>query len=250
MPCEPLQLDDPDSWPAELQDLFGRYHELFLNWETVPARVSAPAWDAAIEVVAGALVPYAITGWHCTRLTDAEVSTIVSHGMQLPDGAMLRRRIDALVEAGALARDVGAELAARNQADDSNRARRLWFCFFPPRLAGEHGIGRFFRHWGGEALYNSHERDAGTSPLLRAIGTPCIVEATVPVTSLAGRAGLARNLALRYLVGRGYQTEEPLKYEGRCVQALAADSIRQVIRYPAPAFLTLTGCAAWRERPR
>lgn len=247
MPGETFPLDAPDAWPAELQELLDRHHGLFLNWETVPERVGARAWEAAIHAVAGTLLPYAINGWHCTRLTDAEISLIVSHGMQLPDGAMLRRRIDALVKAGVLAPEVGAGLAARNEAEDYNRRRRLWFCFFPPRLVGEHGVGRFFRHWGGEALYNSHERDAETSPLLRAIGVPCIVEATVPVASLAAGSGLAMKLVRRYLIARGYQTEEPVEHEDRCVQPLAADCIRQIVRYPEPAFLALTGCSVWRE---
>ncbi|KWB20846.1 hypothetical protein WL32_17100 [Burkholderia cepacia] len=116
---------------------------------------------------------------------------------------MLRCRIDGLVQAGLLACEIGAGLAQRNQAEDSNRARRLWFCFFPPGLEGESGIGRFFRHWGGEALYNSHEHDAKTSPILRAIGTPCIVEANVPIASLAPGVRLAMKLVRRYLIAHG-----------------------------------------------
>ncbi|WP_127447040.1 hypothetical protein [Burkholderia thailandensis] len=241
-----MHLDAPEAWPAELKDLFDHHHKLLLNWETVPEQVGTRNWEAAIQAVAGALVPYAITGWHCTRLTDSEVLQIVSNGMQLPDGAMLCRRIDALVQTGMLAREAGAGLVARNQAEDSNRARRLWFCFFPPGLAGESGIGRFFRHWGGEALYNSHEHDCKMSALLRAIGTPCIVEANVPIASLAPGAGLAMKLVRRYLIARGYQTEERVEHEDQCVRPLAANCIRRVIRYPEPEFLALTGCAAWR----
>ncbi len=246
MPCELLQLDTPDAWPAELQDLLDRHHELFLNRETMPGRVGWREWETAIQAVATALGPFAITGWHCTRLTDSEVLQIVSHGMQLPDGAMLRRRIDALVQAGLLACEVGARLAQRNQSEDSNRARRLWFCFFPPRLEGESGIGRFFRHWGGEALYNSHEDDPETSPLLRAIGTPCIVEADVPVASLAPGVRLAMKLVRRHLIAQGCQTEEQVEHADQCVWPLPADCIRRVMRHPEPAFLTLTGCTAWR----
>jgi hypothetical protein len=47
--------------------------------------------------------------------------------------------------------------ASKNQAGDLNRAGKIWFCFFPPHHAGQRGIERFFRYWGGEALYNSHQ---------------------------------------------------------------------------------------------
>jgi hypothetical protein len=48
---------------------------------------------------------------------------------------------------------------SENQSDEKYRKNMIWFCFFLPKIAGEHGIMRFFRSWGGEALYNSHEKD-------------------------------------------------------------------------------------------
>jgi hypothetical protein len=249
MPHEPLPLGEPDAWPIRLTELLDEHHEVFRNWEVAPDRVGAPVWDAAIMAVAKALSPYSITGWHCTRLTDAEIGQIIASGMQLPDGAMLRGRIEALVRANLMPGDVAGRLQTVNQADDSSRAGILWFCFFPPRLAGEHGIGRFFRHWGGEALYNSHEDDAATSSLLRAIGTPCVVEADVPVSALKSAVGLAMKLVRCDLIRRGYPTEEPGEHEDRCVQPLAATCIRRVIRGGDPEFATLTGCHAWRRPP-
>ncbi|WP_186156624.1 hypothetical protein [Burkholderia gladioli] len=244
-----LPLDQPEAWPAPLVSLLGGLHELFLNWQIAPWKVSPQDYDRAILAVGDALRPYSITGWHCTRITDVEITQIVRSGMQLPDGTMLRRRIDALVASGQLPSDIGDRLAAANQADESNRAGRLWFCFFPPHRAGEHGIGRFFRHWGGEALYNSHEDDPVTSPILRAIGTPCVIEADVPVASLAPGAGLAMKLVRIYLISRGYETDEPVEHEDRGVQPIAADCVRRVIRYPERDFMDLTGCATWRRPP-
>ncbi|UVA81896.1 hypothetical protein [Pandoraea commovens] len=245
-----LPLDQPEAWPAPLLSLLDGHHELFLNWQIAPWKVSPQDYDRAIIAVGDVLRPYSITGWHCTRITDVEITQIVRSGMQLPDGAMLRRRIDALVASGQLPSDIGDRLAAANQADESNRAGRLWFCFFPPHRAGEHGIGRFFHHWGGEALYNSHEDDPVTSPILRAIGTPCVIEADVPVASLTPGAGLAMKLVCIYLISRGYETDEPVEHEENSgVKPIAADCVRRVIRYPEHEFMELTGCAAWRRPP-
>lgn len=241
-----LPLDQPKAWPAQLVSLLDSHYELFLNWEIASTTVGSQAYDETIRAVGNALRPYSITGWHCTRLTDGEIAQIVRCGMQLPDGTMLRQRIDALVAAGHLASDIGARLAASNRADESNRAGRLWFCFFPPHRAGEHGIRRFFRHWGGETLYNSHEDDPVTSPILRAFGTPCVIEADVPVASLAAGVGLAMNVVRVYLINRGYKTSEPVEHEDRSVQAIAADCIKRVIRFSDPDFQVLTECATWR----
>jgi hypothetical protein len=244
-----LPLYRPEAWPAPLTSLLGGLRELFLNWEVARWKVSPQDYDRAILVVGDALRQYSITGWHCTRITDVEIAQIVRSGMQLPDGAMLRRRIDALVASGQLPVDIGDRLAAANQADESNRSGRLWFCFFPPHRAGEHGIGRFFRHWGGEALYNSHEDDPATSPILCAIGTPCVIEADVPVASLASGAGLAMKLIRIYLISCGYETDEPVEHEDRSVRPIAVDCIRRVIRHPDGDFMELTGCATWRRPP-
>jgi hypothetical protein len=121
---------------------------------------------------------------------------------------MLTRRIKALVEAGELEREIAQRLIEDNQANDLNRAG-ICFCFFPPRLSGERGIERFFRHWGGEALYNSHERNPVTSPAIRYIGTPSLIEVDVPVPLLKSGTGLAFNIVRCFLVWRGYRTDEP-----------------------------------------
>src|ERR1700676_2031123 len=46
------------------------------------------------------------------------------------------------------------------------------------------GVGRFFRYWGGEALYNSHQDHAVRGPLLESIGTPCVIQADIPISNL------------------------------------------------------------------
>jgi hypothetical protein len=194
-----------------------------------------------------AIYGYTIRGWHCTRLTNAEIDEIQLNGMQLPDIASLVRRIDALVEAGQLPRDIAAQLSVKNQAAESSRAGMVWFCFFPPRLGGERGIGRFFRHWGGEALYNSHQDDPVISAAISGIGTPSLVEADVPIAFLERDSGLAMKIARRFLNSRGYHNSEPLEHEGRIKHPLPARCIRRVIRFPDSDFLSLTGCADWRS---
>ena len=221
------------------------HHELFLRWETTQGGVSPQMFDGAIVGLANVLQPHEMVGWHCTRLTDPEIEEISRNGMRLPDGTMLARRIDAVAEAGCLAPDVARLLKSSNQADEENRPGTVWFCFFPPGRAGEDGIGRFFRHWGGEALYNSHERDPVSSQAISCIGTPCLVEANVPIAALARHCGLEFNILRRFLVGRGLPGQGSADYEGRIVRPLPAVNVRRVIRFPSPDFLELTRCLEW-----
>jgi hypothetical protein len=242
-----IDLGRVDAWPKDLLEFLGAHHALFLDWEDGPTRCDGKDYDRAIRGLTERLEPYAIRGWHCTRLTDDEIAAILAEGLQLPDAAMLHRRIEALVAAGALPRGTADALAARNQADEASRAGMVWFCFFPPRVAGESGIACFFRHWGGEALYNSHEDDPVTGPAIRVIGTPCLVEADVPIASLPVHGGLSSKVARRFLVSRGHHTIEPVEHEDRIKRPLPAENIRRIIRFPEADFLTLTGCSGWQR---
>ncbi|MGH6680310.1 MAG: hypothetical protein ACREDL_15595, partial [Bradyrhizobium sp.] len=186
---------------------------MFLGWER--GGVAAHLYDQAIYGLIDVLQPYAITGWHCSRLTDAEIRHVLREGMKLPNATMLSRRIDALVGSGDLELDIALRLKEKNQSADTNRAGMVWFCFFHPRLAGESGIERFFRHWGGEALYNSHESDPITSSAICVVGTPCVVEADIPIASLGKHGGLSFKIVRRFLKSRGFRTREPVDHEDR-----------------------------------
>jgi hypothetical protein len=157
----------------------GARYDVFLDWADRPFRVDAAKYDRAMYGLIDALQPYAIVGWHCTRLTHREIADIEAGGMQLPNAAMLSRRIDNVAKDGFLPAALTERLKAKNQAHESNPAGMVWFCFFPPRLANESGIGDLLRFWGGEALYNSHDRHPKTAAMLRSVGTPSIVEAEV-----------------------------------------------------------------------
>src|SRR6202040_1983269 len=140
-----------------------RDRAIFEGWEL--QRIDAPGarpvsghdYDRAIHRLESILVNYTLHGYHCTRLTAGEIAHIRPKGMQLPDETVLRRRIETLRDSGLIDGDSATEFIAENQAAEKNRDGRIWFCFFPPRLAGESGISSLLRYWGGEALYNSHD---------------------------------------------------------------------------------------------
>ncbi|MCO6416077.1 hypothetical protein JYK14_07820 [Siccirubricoccus sp. KC 17139] len=246
MNSAPLDLEAPASWPEVLRAYLAQHHDFFLDWETKREWATGAGYDRAVYGLESLLRQYSLVGWHCTRLTEDEIAHIRSGGMQPMDAAMLERRLDAVVAAGLLTETMAGKLKARHQAREPSRAGRVWFCFFPPRHAGELGIGRFFRHWGGEALYNSHEDDPETGAALRSVGVPCVIEALVPLSSLGSLGFLPEKIARRHLIAHGHQTVEPIDHEGAITSPLEAARIRRTALFPSRKFGELTGCDGWR----
>ena len=245
-----ISLDAPSSWPEPVLQCLEAEYELFLAWEKRHDGHEAPSisgkdYDRAIFGLQAAIQPYSLVGLHCSRLTDEEIARILAEGMQLPNLELLHGRIADVEKAGLLSPKTAACLRKRNQANDANRAGMIWFCFFPPYIAGRGAIERLFRSWGGEALYNSHENDPVTGSALRGLGRPCLVEAIVPISSLEPYGGLESKIVRRYLIHRGYSAKEPVDHEDRAKKPIPAECIRRVIRFPEPDFVALTQCDVW-----
>jgi len=253
-----MLLNDETTWPVDVVQYLEHYHDLFLSWalrreeyNAAPmadedARAVAFEYDRAVYGLHDILRNYTLDGgYHCTRLTEAEIHHIASSGMQLPNKAMLCDRIQTIQDAGLLDPPVAERLRQINQADETNRAGMIWFCFYPPHIAGQGGIERLLRSWGGEALYNSHERDSLIGPILMSIGKPCLIEATVPIASFPAHTFLEVHLYRQFLINRGLQTTEPVHHENRATHPIPARSIKRIVRFEEPDFVTLTNCSIW-----
>ncbi|MGR6858966.1 hypothetical protein ACU5EH_00710 [Aliivibrio salmonicida] len=180
-----ILIEQQSTWPDEVVDYLDKNHLKFIGWETSDGdRVSPYLYDQAILEFRDLLKPFSLIGYHCTKLTTDEIESIYQHGMTLQNLESLKQRILILESAGKITMEVANELIAINQADDKNRASMLWFCFFEPHLAGCCGIQRFFKSWGGEALYNHHENRKNTGDVIQNIGVPCVIKARIMINSL------------------------------------------------------------------
>jgi hypothetical protein len=249
-------LNDERTWPSDVVHYLEAHRELFWRWEdrrrsdaqplgSKEARTAARAYDIAVYGLRDCLRPHSLHGYHCTRLTEPEIARILSSGMRPPNRAFLCERIDELWSNGLLDDQAANELKEVNQAGESNRAGMIWFCFFPPRIAGQHGIESFFRFWGGEALYNSHDRGPRLGSLLRQVGVPSLVEADVPISTLPQHTCLDVHLYRQFLINRGFETDERCEHEDRATAPIPAENIRRIIRFPEADFLALTRCNQW-----
>lgn len=244
------QLAEIDTWPVEVFEFLEKYSDAFLNWHLYCYEdgelANAAYYDWAIkglsEIISAKMI---VRGYHCTRLTDYEINAIKTNGMSLPNFSLLNKRIDTLVESKLISLEVAQLLKRENDADDKLRKDILWFCFDPPKFAGQPGIERFFRSWGGEALYNSHEERPLSGEALTKIGVPCLVEANVKAVGLKGNS-LAMNITRRFLLKHNLIKKElNTDFEGYTTMPISPSEIVTITQYPEPRFIELTGCNDW-----
>lgn len=191
--------------------------------------------------------PFCLKGYHCTRLTDFEISNIISDGMSLQNGKSLKKRIEKLHNMELINSDIVEKLASQNQADDNNRANKLWFCFFEPKKQPKACIERFFKSWGGEALYNSHEDNKETGHVLRKIGVPCIIEADVPILNLCKHSFLTDKLIINFLKNQKYKIKGCPLFESYSEKDILSSNIKNIFLFPSPKFIELSGYNNWNE---
>jgi len=246
-----MRLNDETTWPVEVLDYLEQREDLFRDWElrrgsNAIASVSGAEYDHTIRGLRAVLSNHTLHGYHCTRLTHDEMNQITSSGMGLPNSTMLHQRIQTILDSRLIEPHIADRLRRENQADESNRVGRVWFCFFPPHIAGKRGIERPLRSWGGEALYNTHEDDPVTGPILKSIGKPCLVEADVPIASLETHSFLDEKVARQFLINRGLEIGELVNHEDRAKRPIPATHIRRIIQFPEDDFITLTKCNTWK----
>ena len=244
-----IDIDDIRTWPCNVIDCLATNQNIFSDWTNDASRSLAQNYDLAIYSLISSLKSHSIRGWHCTRLTDWEIQDILENGMHLPDLLKLQTRVARVVELGLVTSEISEILICENQANDENRRHKLWFCFYPPSRAGESGISRFFRHWGGEALYNSHERNPVVSDALRRIGNPAVVEAEVPVNALGFLSQLATVLYSRFLETNGEKIRETVEFESFSTVPIPPKSIRKIVLFGDSAFQKLTNVDGWTNPP-
>lgn len=259
-------LAKPKTWPAPLLAYLASQHEMLLahalherdtmnaylnqkgdhvSMSMMPSNPHFQARERASLKILEMLQDTTLRGWHCTRLTDHEVKHIKAHGMQPPNLEILSERIRRVRADGLITEKIASRLIADNQGDDENRKGMIWFCFFKPRIAGQLGIERFFRRWGGEALYNSHESDPITGKALQKIGRPCLVRADVPISSFGRYTYLGDKVIRRYLLSRGYDTGEECDHEDKARDPIPPANIVRFVFHGDPEFAVLTGCRSW-----
>jgi len=242
-----LILDDETTWPSELKQIldeglpilrafFAEYARIErLQRDDVGLRIREPRnpyrqrKDEIYDAVGRSLAGLYIVAWHCTRLCDDEIELVRTNGMYPLSPETLTTRLERRIRTGDISTEEAERFANEHKANDENRQKKLWFIFSRSLLHDEGGVGRLFTSWGGEALYGCHEQDVCTGPVLRSIGSPCIVEAELPIERIeayfAPAEWVARPFLSRHRISAGNSPER----DGHIRETIGPERIRRVI---------------------
>lgn len=260
-----INSDDQSTWPTELRQAVERHEAEIRSYHLERAAIDRsaqddvtlridrpensfePIWNRVLAVANAALEGQYLLGYHASRLTEDDVSSIKTSGLEVLSVNLLNRRLEALRDAGQLTEQLFASLSARHQAADDNRANKIWFVFVAATLKDESGMERFFRSWGGEALYNSHEDHRLTGPALRSQGGPAIVQAAVPCNGIQCFMEIGTRLVNIWCASKGIRTGHQAEFEGYVSTAIAAAHILRIDMLGSDTFERLTNQHNWRK---
>lgn len=176
-----IDVDDVSTWPEVLVGAVDEAIERLID----DGREVDSTWlgDDVEELIQVALAGVSVRLYHSTRLLPHEVAGIRAEGLRPLDGALISRRIQAAVLAGALTDEEAFVLAqTHTPLDGSAGTRAGQVCASASMWNFEYdvyAVWRLLATWGGEAIYWAHE-ETELAPRLRSIGSPAIVVFGVP----------------------------------------------------------------------
>ncbi len=258
-----IDIEGVSTWPKPMVELLSDSLEMLQNYERTRERIDLAARENVLLRINRPSNPFSrpratllertrelladddLLGFHCTRLHLDDIASIKREGLQPLSSAKLRSRIEERIKAGDVPAGLGKRLLVEHQADDDNRKGMVWFVNSRSILTDYGGLFRLFRNWGGESLYNSHERDPETGRLLQSLGVPCIVVALLPIRQFQIFSDIGDKIIWSFLRKHGVATDHSPELEGYMKEPVLPARIREVIAYGEPRFESLTRCNSW-----
>ena len=210
------------------------------------------AYRALVEQLEALLAPHRIVTYHCSRLTKEEIVNIKQDGLRVLTTDLVNKKLHQCLSDGYLKQGEYELIknspylseSLNNQHD--SRIGMIHSCANRLTLRDCHAVYRFFRSWGGEALYWGHEEDASLGHVLGRIGVPCIVVCAMPFTSIKqGSYELSEHFLLHLVPDELGHTDPSSAVDIRTEETLRSSGILDIIEYSDPRFEELTTESSW-----
>ncbi len=199
-------------------------------------------WEDLTEKLKIIIQDCLFCGFHCTRLVESEINDIQSNGLKVLCPDFTKKRIEKRLKDNLMTLETAQEIINKNESSKSNRIGQVCFSHCLSTLNQELAVYRFFRSWGGEAIYVNRENGLSGKELWH-IGIPCIVVGTLNYSDI-GKSMLEKRMiniwANYYRLCEGIQEDNDFdSFIKRDVKAI------DIIRYDDSRFEKLTNSSKW-----
>jgi hypothetical protein len=186
-------------------------------------------------------------GFNCTRLTDEEIKSIKTEGLNLNRSELFARRIDFLKK------NNNAFFSINNLNPKEESYNGIFFNHCIRHLKDEYSYNRLFGFWGGESLYNHFDGCSDLLKIITEIGKPCIIIAPLNYKEIK-LADLPNNLLKTYLNYSLLPSLNQLSNNYDDTYIFDSDSLIQcnvkvlnIIEYDNELFEQLTNYSSWND---
>lgn len=218
--------------------------------EDVMFRIDRPenrfqaAWKNVLFVFNQLIENYTVVGFHCARLTECEITSILKNGLDTLNKNRFIERINKLKENNLITDQIYENLLNNNNIDDSRRKGMLWFFHCISTLKYEYGLYKLFKHWGGESLYRKHEGESKCNEALKNIGIPCIVLGSLSPQDIDKSESCAERMINLW---KNSVNNAPIS-QGRSTSVRKRIEVFKVITIHDFLFSELTEFRSWRNK--
>jgi len=267
-----VEIEDITSWPRdffeiaiEKKNLLVSYHREAKHIDALcredvvlrckpPKNIHEDEYENLVRRLEDILNLHNIVSYHCTRLTEYEISEIRRGGMKVLSPELVQKRLINARDQNHLSREeydyfVSSSQVQSNLSHERSRTGMSWLCPNRSTLKECSGVYRLFRSWGGEALYWGHEKDDQISVTLRRIGIPCIVKCSLPFRDAEPYHPSYAKRFLSYLIsGEVEYPDPPAEFDMRIRRDLIASEVLEIIDIFNPKFGEFTDYKSWDEQ--
>lgn len=252
-------LDDIQTWPSRISRILTKlepnlqeYREIELQIDDaaekdVLLRINRPTnknekfWNYAVSRISELIKDFLVVGFHCSRLTENEISDVKRNGLTPLMTKFAVTRIKTLTRDGLLSPITAQKLIEENEAGATNRNGNVCFFHCLSTLKDESGLYQLFRAWGGEAIYLNHENNPSVFHEITAVGKPCIILASIYPNEVGFFNDLEERI-IKIWLDRNVETESNYDCDSLVKRQV---SVLEILNREDPKFEILTGCDNW-----
>ena len=201
-----------------------------------------PNWNLIIGKIEKKLIKNRFIGFHCSRLTDKEIGIISKKGLVPLSEQLAKEKLERVFNDKLVSRKTFKFLLENNSSGHNNRKGKIWFLHDSQILKDYNSVGRLFKNWGGESIYNNHENNNPIKSEISSIGTPTILVCSFEYKELDPYRSLSEYISEIWV----YRNSKEPNVQLFDTKVTNTKKIEKIIKFGDDLFNELTDYQNWR----